>query len=148
MHQMKKLIILNTYMQYKWVFAFNGVILKPYCSLDIPAWLAYFLRSFLEFHTHTTLRQINPCSYILQVSWIRRRDWHILSAGTKVFTKDARFQLLHPGGSSSEWTLVVKFLQQRDEGTYVCQVSLAVCIFCLFEEQSIFILFKRLCKHW
>jgi len=35
--------------------------------------------------------------FVYQVSWIRRRDWHILTAGTKVFTKDARFQLLHPG---------------------------------------------------
>ena len=65
----------------------------------------------------------NTIFFLPQVSWIRRRDWHILTAGTKVFTKDARFQLLHPGGSSSEWTLVVKYLQQRDEGTYVCQVS-------------------------
>ena len=68
----------------------------------------------------TTLQICNWPNRCPQVSWIRRRDWHILTAGTKVFTKDARFQLMHSG---AEWTLVVKYLQQRDEGTYVCQVK-------------------------
>ena len=61
-------------------------------------------------------------AYVLQVSWIRRRDWHILSSGNTAFTKDARFQLHHIH-NSQEWTLMVKYLQVRDEGTYVCQVS-------------------------
>ena len=58
----------------------------------------------------------------LQVSWIRRRDWSILSSGNSAFTKDARFSLLHRPGDS-DWTLIIKYLQKRDEGTYVCQVS-------------------------
>ena len=57
----------------------------------------------------------------LQVSWIRRRDWSILSSGNSAFTKDARFSLLHRPGDS-DWTLIIKYLQKRDEGTYVCQV--------------------------
>jgi len=56
------------------------------------------------------------------VSWIRRRDWSILSSGNSAFTKDARFSLLHRPGDS-DWTLIIKYLQKRDEGTYVCQVS-------------------------
>merc|ERR1711997_523464 len=57
------------------------------------------------------------------VSWIRRRDWHILSSGNLgTFTKDQRFQLLHVP-NSHEWTLMIKYIQNRDEGTYVCQVS-------------------------
>jgi len=55
-------------------------------------------------------------------SWIRRRDWSILSSGNSAFTKDARFSLLHRPGDS-DWTLIIKYLQERDEGTYVCQVS-------------------------
>ena len=54
------------------------------------------------------------------MSWIRRRDWHILSVGDSVFTQDARFQLHHDDGS--KWTLMIKFLKEGDEGTYVCQV--------------------------
>ena len=60
--------------------------------------------------------------YSFQVSWIRRRDWSILSSGNSAFTKDARFSLLHRPGDS-DWTLIIKYLQERDEGTYVCQVS-------------------------
>ncbi|XP_021967484.1 opioid-binding protein/cell adhesion molecule homolog [Folsomia candida] len=56
------------------------------------------------------------------ISWIRRRDWHILSAGKQIYTSDERFQVLHSDGSD-EWTLQVKFVQKRDNGTYECQVS-------------------------
>jgi len=57
-----------------------------------------------------------------QVSWIRHRDWHILSAGPQVFTKDARFHLIH-SAEDREWTLLIKYLKREDQGTYVCQVS-------------------------
>ena len=57
------------------------------------------------------------------MSWIRRRDWSILSSGNSAFTKDARFSLLHRPGDS-DWTLIIKYLQERDEGTYVCQVRI------------------------
>lgn len=83
-----------------------------------------------------TNRKVSPCwlcikhgggsktgrDFSLQVSWIRRRDWSILSSGNAAFTKDARFSLLHLPGAT-DWTLIIKYLQQRDEGTYVCQVT-------------------------
>ena len=57
----------------------------------------------------------------LQVSWIRLRDWHILSTGPSTFTQDERFTVRHtPGGN--DWTLAIKFVNQRDQGKYVCQV--------------------------
>lgn len=56
------------------------------------------------------------------VSWIRKRDMHILSVDGRVFTNDARFGIHHVP-DSREWMLQIKYLQQRDEGTYVCQVS-------------------------
>ncbi|XP_052861607.1 hemicentin-2 [Anopheles cruzii] len=57
-----------------------------------------------------------------QISWIRRRDWHILSSGAQMYTNDERFAILHTPGSNT-WTLQIKFVQRRDHGTYECQVS-------------------------
>lgn len=57
----------------------------------------------------------------LQISWIRRRDWHILTTGKTTYTNDERFHVLHADGSD-EWTLQIKFVQKRDNGTYECQV--------------------------
>ncbi|XP_063226958.1 hemicentin-2-like [Bacillus rossius redtenbacheri] len=56
------------------------------------------------------------------VSWVRRRDWHILTSGALTYTSDERFQVAHsPGGD--DWTLHVKYVQKRDNGTYECQVA-------------------------
>ncbi|KAL5289391.1 hypothetical protein ACFFRR_009496 [Megaselia abdita] len=57
-----------------------------------------------------------------QISWIRRRDWHILSSGAQLYTNDERFAILHTPGSNI-WTLQIKFVQRRDHGMYECQVS-------------------------
>ncbi|KAK3916177.1 Zwei Ig domain protein zig-8 [Frankliniella fusca] len=56
------------------------------------------------------------------VSWVRRRDWHILTSGTNTYTNDERFQALHPEGSD-DWTLQIKYVQRRDNGTYECQCT-------------------------
>ncbi|XP_076390557.1 defective proboscis extension response 1 isoform X3 [Megachile rotundata] len=57
-----------------------------------------------------------------EVSWMRKRDMHILSAGTLMYTSDLRFQVNHPQ-KSENWTLQIKSPQQRDSGVYECQVS-------------------------
>ena len=59
---------------------------------------------------------------MLQISWVRRRDWHILTSGMFTYTNDERFQVLHAEGSD-DWTLQIKYVQKRDNGTYECQVS-------------------------
>ncbi|CAD7013253.1 unnamed protein product, partial [Ceratitis capitata] len=41
-----------------------------------------------------------------QISWIRRRDWHILSSGAQLYTNDERFAILHAPGSNM-WTLQI-----------------------------------------
>ncbi|XP_024946991.1 uncharacterized protein LOC107273924 isoform X2 [Cephus cinctus] len=56
------------------------------------------------------------------VSWIRKRDLHILTVGILTYTNDQRFQSLHSDGSD-EWTLKISSPQVRDSGTYECQVS-------------------------
>ncbi|XP_046748918.1 peroxidasin-like [Diprion similis] len=62
------------------------------------------------------------------VSWVRHRDIHILTAGVYTYTSDQRFQALpvqNSGQNSewSEWTLCIKWAQERDEGIYECQIS-------------------------
>ncbi|XP_059479550.1 hemicentin-1 [Neocloeon triangulifer] len=56
------------------------------------------------------------------VSWIRKRDLHILTVGILTYTNDQRFQSLHSDGSD-EWTLKISSSQTRDTGVYECQVS-------------------------
>ncbi|XP_065334790.1 roundabout homolog 1-like isoform X2 [Cloeon dipterum] len=56
------------------------------------------------------------------VSWIRKRDLHILTSSIHTYTGDARFTVLHPDGSD-EWNLKVDFVQKRDAGIYECQVN-------------------------
>ncbi|XP_050687827.1 neurotrimin-like isoform X2 [Eriocheir sinensis] len=67
-----------------------------------------------------------PCKYRHladhQVSWFRRRDWHILTTGIFTYTNDARFSVLHPE-ETEDWTLQVKYTTRRDNGTYECQLS-------------------------
>ncbi|XP_031364008.1 zwei Ig domain protein zig-8-like isoform X2 [Apis dorsata] len=57
-----------------------------------------------------------------EVSWMRKRDMHILSAGILMYTSDLRFQVIHPD-KSENWTLQIKSPQDRDSGVYECQVS-------------------------
>ncbi|XP_069158577.1 zwei Ig domain protein zig-8-like [Procambarus clarkii] len=56
------------------------------------------------------------------VSWIRRRDLHILSVGRYTYTTDERYQVINSPGSK-DWILKIKYAQVRDAGMYECQVS-------------------------
>lgn len=56
------------------------------------------------------------------MSWIRKRDLHILTAGILTYTSDQRFQVIRPD-KSDNWTLQIKFPQKRDSGIYECQVN-------------------------
>lgn len=56
------------------------------------------------------------------VSWIRKRDLHILSSSIYVYTGDERFSVKHPE-ASDQWTLKIEFVQLRDAGVYECQVN-------------------------
>lgn len=57
-----------------------------------------------------------------QVSWVRQRDWHILTSGLLTYTQEGRFTMHHNEGST-KWTLAIKYLKLEDEGVYECQVS-------------------------
>ncbi|XP_039950150.1 uncharacterized protein LOC120767890 [Bactrocera tryoni] len=56
------------------------------------------------------------------VSWIRKRDLHILTVATATYTSDKRFQVTS-SKDGREWTLHVKSPQARDTGIYECQVN-------------------------
>lgn len=66
--------------------------------------------------------RMNASFVLTQVSWVRRRDWHIISSGTIVYTADSRFSVLNRPGSP-DWILMLKSPQLHDSGTYECQVS-------------------------
>lgn len=56
------------------------------------------------------------------VSWIRKRDLHILTIGIMTYTNDQRFQAMHLD-ETDEWILKIVSVQPRDSGIYECQVS-------------------------
>ncbi|TGZ58350.1 Leucine-rich repeats and immunoglobulin-like domains protein 1 [Temnothorax longispinosus] len=73
-----------------------------------------------------------------EISWIRRRDFHVLTSSMFTYTNDERFQVLHPEGSD-DWTLQIKYVQERDNGTYECQVSRSAGILSHFVNLNIVI---------
>jgi len=62
-----------------------------------------------------------------QISWVRKRDWTILTNGVFTITSDDRFSVRHSEGSF-DWVLQIKFVQERDKGLYECQVGLWECV--------------------
>ncbi|XP_064088012.1 inactive tyrosine-protein kinase 7-like isoform X2 [Macrobrachium nipponense] len=65
-----------------------------------------------------TIRNLNNNS----ISWIRSRDSHILTVDRYTFIADERFQAWHEEDTET-WTLQVKYVQERDDGRYECQIS-------------------------
>ncbi|KAJ8679051.1 hypothetical protein QAD02_014838, partial [Eretmocerus hayati] len=57
------------------------------------------------------------------VSWMRKRDLHILTSMEHTFTNDARFKVIGNTGTSDDWNLRIDNVQPRDEGIYECQVN-------------------------
>lgn len=72
-----------------------------------------------------TLLTLYPFAWFcwaLQVSWMRKRDLHILTSDIYTYTGDQRFSIVHPP-DTDEWDLKIEFAQQRDSGIYECQVN-------------------------
>lgn len=74
-----------------------------------------------EFSFEIPTMLINP-PFWFQVSWMRKRDLHILTSSIYTYTGDERFSVKHPE-ASDEWTLKIDYVQQRDAGVYECQVN-------------------------
>ena len=58
----------------------------------------------------------------MKVSWIRKKDGHLLTVDTDTFIGDGRFQVRHPVHSDT-WTLHLRGARATDAGVYECQVS-------------------------
>ncbi|XP_064474638.1 zwei Ig domain protein zig-8-like [Ornithodoros turicata] len=56
------------------------------------------------------------------VTWIRRRDLHVLTVGLDTYIGDPRFQPIHLD-RSNDWALQIRYAQLSDQGLYECQVS-------------------------
>ncbi|XP_055857685.1 zwei Ig domain protein zig-8 isoform X1 [Episyrphus balteatus] len=56
------------------------------------------------------------------VSWMRKRDLHILTTNIYTYTGDQRFSVVHTPGTD-DWDLKIEYAQQRDSGIYECQVN-------------------------
>ncbi|KAL1417069.1 hypothetical protein MTO96_027262 [Rhipicephalus appendiculatus] len=56
------------------------------------------------------------------VSWIRLRDFHLLTVGLTRYTSDERFQTVHMQFSNN-WALQIRDAQLKDAGLYECLVN-------------------------
>ena len=59
--------------------------------------------------------------FVFQISFIRRSDFHILTNGHTVYTRDKRIQIYH-AAKSHDWILILKQAGYNDSGIYECQV--------------------------
>ncbi|KAG7203592.1 hypothetical protein KM043_013634 [Ampulex compressa] len=95
---------------------FDGIYTGPYFDSNTPTNIT------AQLGTHAYLpckvRQLGNKS----VSWVRKRDSHILSVDRTMFIPDERFQAIFVDAMDT-WTLQVKYVQARDEGEYECQIS-------------------------
>lgn len=57
------------------------------------------------------------------MSWIRRRDIHILTSGPHTFASDYRFEVVHGDTDEDFWGLRIRGVKPDDTGQYECQVN-------------------------
>jgi len=57
------------------------------------------------------------------VSWLRLRDFHLLTVGLFTYTSDERFVVRHGTLQPNDWALQIKHVLPADEGIYECQVN-------------------------
>ncbi|XP_037950442.1 probable serine/threonine-protein kinase MARK-A isoform X2 [Teleopsis dalmanni] len=68
------------------------------------------------------VKNLGNKTMLLQVSWVRHRDVHLLTVGRYTYTSDQRFRAIHQP-QTDDWTLQIKYPQHRDSGIYECQIS-------------------------
>ncbi|XP_022238393.1 zwei Ig domain protein zig-8-like [Limulus polyphemus] len=56
------------------------------------------------------------------VSWIRRRDFHVLTVGETTYTAEERFEAVHMS-HGDDWVLKIRLAELADQGDYECQVN-------------------------
>ena len=68
------------------------------------SWFFRFINNFFPFPTHE------------KVSWIRLRDFHLLTIGSLTFSSDDRFVVRPASHSINDWSLQIKHVTLKDEG--------------------------------
>lgn len=67
-----------------------------------------------------------PCTVLTQtsalVSWVRRRDFQLLTVGLSTYSSDERFLVEHIR-HMGHWALRIKTVRDEDQGLYECQLS-------------------------
>ena len=120
------------------------LILSPKVQV-LGLYLMYFCNMYLSGGREQSCQEVGktweddpPHSYhSLQISFIRRRDFHILTNGHNVYTRDERIEIFH-AAKSHDWYLVIKRANHNDSGIYECQVHTSQC-FKITEKVSFFI---------
>ncbi|KAF2364813.1 Protein of unknown function DUF4817 [Trinorchestia longiramus] len=77
-----------------------------------------------KFRTHGTISNLNKgiSGRLKTVSWVRRRDYHLLTVGRHVYTSDDRVAV-KVAPDASDWILTLRWVRDSDAGQYECQVS-------------------------
>ncbi|XP_017469897.1 PREDICTED: uncharacterized protein LOC108361705 [Rhagoletis zephyria] len=68
------------------------------------------------------------------VSWIRRKDFQLLTVGLSTHSSDKRFLVEH-ARHMGHWSLRIKSVRESDRGLYECQLS-------IYPTESIFVELK------
>nr|XP_034188686.1 junctional adhesion molecule B-like isoform X1 [Osmia lignaria] len=68
------------------------------------------------------VKNLGNRTILSQVSWIRKRDLHILTSMLVTYTSDARFRIVG-NPERDDWNLRIDYVQPRDAGIYECQVN-------------------------
>ncbi|XP_037039596.1 zwei Ig domain protein zig-8-like isoform X2 [Bradysia coprophila] len=117
--------------EYLGTYVNNGAHSKNNIEIEEPRNGPYFDKSASKNVTallgktaylNCRVKNLGNKTTILQVSWVRHRDIHLLTVGRYTYTSDQRFRALHHP-HSEDWILQIKYPQHRDSGIYECQVS-------------------------
>ncbi|CAL4142596.1 unnamed protein product, partial [Meganyctiphanes norvegica] len=110
------LTVIGLLLQSGSLLAKSGLYAGPYFVTPDP----------LNITVHQNTQAYLPCAVKQlsdkSVSWVRQKDSDILTVDRYTFVRDERF-LVHVVPESGTWTLVIKYVQERDAGTYECQIS-------------------------
>ena len=69
-----------------------------------------------------TSAAVSSFPFVFQISFVRQRDFRLLSNGHSLFTTDGRFEIIHRA-KTVDWILRLRRAQLADSGRYMCQVS-------------------------
>lgn len=119
---------------------------RPSFSSCFKLYLHFVLNKlYFYFSKNILISQMNFCLkfeatnnlsfFLLQVTWVRRRDRQLLTVGATTHSVDLRF-MIRP--SNTDWTLLIHKVTLDDAGLYECQV-----IKCFFYLKQIKMFFKK-----